>query len=83
MRKENKRILSPLLSFLTKAEKYEFHFESKKYLEYILFAILFIINEENEVYPVIFHFCTFTVAELNYDTHDKELLVIFKAFKIW
>jgi len=22
-------------------------------------------------------------VELNYDTHDKELLAIFKAFKIW
>jgi len=66
----------------TKAEKYEFHFESVKYLEYILFTILSIINEENEVYPVTFHSCTFTVTELNYDTHDKKLLVIFKAFKI-
>ena len=25
----------------------------------------------------------FTAAELNYDTHDKELLAIFEAFKIW
>jgi len=23
------------------------------------------------------------MAELNYDIHDKELLVIFEAFKIW
>ena len=23
------------------------------------------------------------MAELNYDTHDKELLAIFEAFKIW
>ena len=26
---------------------------------------------------------TFTVAELNYNIHDKELLAIFEAFKIW
>jgi len=52
-------------------------------LDYALIAILSIINEDNEVHPVAFHSRTFTVAELNYDTHDKELLAIFKAFKIW
>ena len=50
---------------------------------YALATILSIINEDNEVHPVAFHSCTFTVAELNYDTHDKELLAIFEAFKIW
>ena len=30
-----------------------------------------------------FHSYTFTTAELNYDMHDKELLAIFEAFKIW
>jgi len=52
-------------------------------LDYALTIILFIVNEENEVYLVTFHSCTFTVVELNYNTHDKELLVIFEAFKIW
>jgi len=51
-------------------------------LDYALTAILSIVNEENKVHPVAFYFCTFTVAELNYDTHDKELLAIFEAFKI-
>ena len=41
------------------------------------------VTEENKVYPVVFYFCTFTIAELNYDTYDKELLAIFEAFKIW
>jgi len=50
---------------------------------YTLAAILSIVNEENEVHLVIFHSHTFTMAELNYDTYDKKLLVIFKAFKIW
>ena len=45
-------------------------------LNYALTAILSIVNEENKVHLV-------TVAELNYDTHDKELLTIFEAFKIW
>ena len=50
---------------------------------YILTAILSIVNEENKVYLVAFHSYTFTMAELNYNTHDKELLAIFEAFKIW
>jgi len=52
-------------------------------LDYALAAMISIINKDNEVHPVAFHFCTFTTAELNYDTHDKKLLAIFKAFKIW
>ena len=51
--------------------------------DYVLTAILSIVNKENEVHPVIFHFYTFTIVELNYDIHDKELLAIFEAFKIW
>ena len=51
--------------------------------DYALAAILSIINKDNEVYPVVFHSHTFTVAKLNYDTYDKELLAIFEAFKIW
>ena len=52
-------------------------------LDYALTTILSIVNENNEVHPVAFYSCTFTAAELNYDIHDKELLAIFKAFKIW
>ena len=51
--------------------------------DYALAAILSIVNEDNEVHLVAFHSCTFTVVELNYDIHNKELLTIFKAFKIW
>jgi len=52
-------------------------------LDYALAAILSVVNKDNEVHLVVFHSCTFTVVELNYDTHDKELLAIFEAFKIW
>ena len=52
-------------------------------LNYAFTTILSIVSEDNEDHLVAFHFCTFTVAKLNYDTHDKELLAIFKAFKIW
>ena len=50
--------------------------------DYALAAILSIVNEDNEVHPVAFHSCTFTVAELNYNIYDKELLTIFESFKI-
>ena len=51
--------------------------------DYALAAILSIVNEDNEVYSVVFHSRTFTAAELNYDTHNRKLLAIFEAFKIW
>jgi len=52
-------------------------------LDYAFAAILSIVNEDNEVHLVAFHSHTFTAVKLNYNTHDKELLAIFKAFKIW
>ena len=52
-------------------------------LDYALTAIFSIVNEDNEVHLVAFHSHTFTAAELNYNIHDKELLAIFEAFKIW
>jgi len=51
-------------------------------LDYAFAVILSIVNE-NEVHLVIFHSHTFTMAKLNYNIHNKELLAIFKAFKIW
>ena len=52
-------------------------------LDYTLTTILFIVNEDNEVHLVTFHSHTFTAVELNYNIHDKELITIFEAFKIW
>ena len=43
---------------------------------YALTAIFSIINKENEVHLVTFHFHTFTMVELNYNTHNKELQII-------
>ena len=52
--------------------------------DYALTAILSIVSpDDSEVHPIAFHSRTFTAPELNYDVHDKELLVIFEAFKIW
>ena len=50
--------------------------------DYTLTAIISIVNKDNEVHPVVFHSHIFTAAELNYNTHNKELLAIFEAFKI-
>ena len=51
--------------------------------DYTLTTILSIVNKDNEVHLVAFHSHTFTAAELNYNIHNKELLAIFEAFKIW
>jgi len=52
-------------------------------LDYVLAAILLIIMEEKEVYLVTFYFYMFKAAKLNYNTYNKELLMIFEAFCIW
>jgi hypothetical protein len=49
--------------------------------DYMLAAILSIIDTDREVHPVAFLSKTFSTTELNYDVHDKELLAIFEAFK--
>jgi len=51
--------------------------------DYALAAILSIMTKDSEIYPITFHSRTFSTLELNYDIHNKELLAIFKAFKIW
>ena len=51
--------------------------------DYTLAAILSIITKNNEIHPIAFHSRIFSTPELNYDIHDKELLAIFEAFKIW
>ena len=47
---------------------------------YALVAILSTIAPDGEMHPIAFHFVG---AELNYDTHDKELLTNFDAFRQW
>ena len=51
--------------------------------DYALVAILLVFTADGEVHPVMFHSRSFNPAELNYDTHNKELLAIFEAFKHW
>src|ERR1700720_3157390 len=51
--------------------------------DYAIAAILSIALPDGEIHPVAFHSHTLTSPQLNYDTHDKELLAIFKAFQKW
>ena len=46
-------------------------------------GILSIIGTNYKLRPVAYYSWTLSAPELNYDTHDKELLAIFKAFKHW
>ena len=51
--------------------------------DYAIAGILSITSDSGELHPIAFHSRTLTGAELNYDTHNKELLAIFEAFKVW
>ncbi|SJL05254.1 uncharacterized protein ARMOST_08620 [Armillaria ostoyae] len=51
--------------------------------DYAIAAILSIYLEDGEIHPIAFLSWSLHNAELNYDTHDKELLAIFEAFKYW
>ena len=50
---------------------------------YALAAILSVQESNGDVHPIAFHSRTFSTTELNYDVHNKELLAIFDAFKVW
>jgi hypothetical protein len=48
--------------------------------DYAVAAILSTVPPDRHVHPVAFHSRTLGISELNYNTHDKELLAIFEAF---
>jgi hypothetical protein len=51
--------------------------------DYAIATILSITTADGEVHLVAFHSQKINPAGLNYNTHDKELLAIHQAFKIW
>ena len=51
--------------------------------DYAIAGILSIVCEDSEIRPVAYHSRTLNPSELNYDTHDKELLAIFESFRTW
>ena len=50
--------------------------------DYAITTILSIYLEDSKIHPIAFLSQSLHNAELNYDTHDKELLIIFEAFEI-
>jgi len=44
-------------------------------------AVILSIHTDGNLHPIAFHSRTLQAAELNYDVHDKELLVTVEAFK--
>ncbi|KIK15001.1 hypothetical protein PISMIDRAFT_16845 [Pisolithus microcarpus 441] len=51
--------------------------------DYTVAGILSITCPDGEICPVAFYSWTLTTPELNYNTHDKELLAIHEAFQTW
>jgi len=51
--------------------------------DYAVTGILSITCADGEIRLVAYYSRTLTAPELNYDTHDKELLAIFEAFRNW
>jgi len=51
--------------------------------DYAIAGILSITGSDDEIRPIVFYSRTLTMPELNYNTHNKELLTIFAAFKSW
>jgi hypothetical protein len=46
-------------------------------------AVLSQRQEDGHLHPIAFMCASFSPAELNYNTHDKELLAIIRAFEHW
>ena len=51
--------------------------------DYAVAGILSTTCPNGEIRPVAFYSQMLTAPKLNYDTHDKELLAIFEAFRSW
>jgi hypothetical protein len=51
--------------------------------DYTIAGILSITCPNKEICPIAFYSRSLSAPELNYDTHDKELLAIYKAFRTW
>ena len=51
--------------------------------DYAIAGILSLHCSDDEIRPVAYYSQTLSAPELNYDTHDKELLAIHEVFKLW
>ena len=51
--------------------------------DYTAAAILSITLSDGKIHPIAFYSWTLTTSELNYNTHNKELLAIYESFQTW
>src|SRR5258708_36691317 len=51
--------------------------------DHTIAGILSVTTQDNEIHPGAFFSHSLQGAEKNYNTHDKELLAVFEAFKNW
>src|SRR5258708_8248461 len=51
--------------------------------DHAIAGILSVTTQDNEIHLVAFFSHSLQGAEKNYDTHNKELLAVFEAFKNW
>jgi hypothetical protein len=51
--------------------------------DFAIAGILSQVNDDGLIHPTAFHSRTLNSAEINYDTHDKELLAIVDSIRLW
>ena len=51
--------------------------------DYAIADIFSICCPDEEICPIVYYFQTLSALELNYDTHNKELLTIHESFRTW
>ena len=51
--------------------------------DFALGAVWSQLGDREKLHPAAFHFQKFSVAEINYEIHDKELLAIVDSFQEW
>ncbi len=51
--------------------------------DYAIAGILSITTPDLEIHLITFHYQSLHDTEKNYDTHNKELLVVFNCYKAW
>ena len=51
--------------------------------DFALGTVLSQLGDGEKLHPVAFHSRKFSAAEINYEIHDKELLVIVDSFQEW
>jgi hypothetical protein len=51
--------------------------------DFALGAVLSQKEDDDLLHPIAYHLRKFSLAEINYEIHDQDLLAIMDSFKIW